>query len=67
MLEMFGIGLGVEDGDLVGAPEAFDFVAVDFFGAGPALGRAKDDHGPARALVVFGCCCGLSTGWSGSR
>ena len=38
------------EGDLVGAPEAFDFVAVDFFGAGPALWGAEDDHGPARAV-----------------
>ena len=34
---------------LVGAPGALDRLAVDGLGAGPALGRAQDDHRPARA------------------
>jgi hypothetical protein len=50
LLETLRVGLGVEDGDLVCAPEVFDLVAIDFFGAGPALGGAKDNHRPARAF-----------------
>ena len=48
--EIFRIRLRVENWDLVGAPEAFHLVAVHFFRAGPAFGRAQDDHGPAGAL-----------------
>ena len=54
LLEVLGAGFGIEDRNLVCAPEAFDLVAVDLFGAGPALGGAEDDHWPARALGGFG-------------
>ena len=33
---------------LMRAPSSFDLLAVDFFGAGPTLGRTQDDHRPAR-------------------
>jgi hypothetical protein len=35
--------------NLVRAPGAFDGLAVDEFGAGPAFGRAHDEHGPRGA------------------
>ncbi len=49
------IGDGIKNGNLVSAPKILDLVAVDFFGAGPTFGRAKNDHGPTRASgVVIG-------------
>ena len=33
---------------LMGAPEPFDLVPVDLFGAGPSLGAAQYYHRPAR-------------------
>src|SRR5262249_1573544 len=36
---------------LMGAPIVFSAFAVDFFGARPALRRAKHDHGPPRPVV----------------
>jgi len=36
-----------DTGYLVGSPEAFHAVPIHFFRAGPALGRAEDDHRPA--------------------
>ena len=38
------------EGHLVRAPEAFAFETVNGGGTGPALGRAKHDHRPDRAL-----------------
>ena len=52
--EMGGILDDFGERHLMGAPEAFDFVAVDFFGAGPAFGGAEDDDGPAGAVGVVG-------------
>ena len=49
-LEVVGLLENLAEGDLMGAPGAFDGLAVDEFGAGPALGGAEDEHGPARAL-----------------
>src|SRR5581483_12188041 len=37
---------------LMGSPGAFDRLAVDEFWAGPAFGRAQDEHRPARARCV---------------
>ena len=49
------IGHGIENGNLVSAPEIFHLVAVDFFWSGPSFGRTKNDHGPARTSgVVLG-------------
>ena len=36
--------------DLVRAPGALGGLAINHFGAGPAFGRAQNDHGPDRAL-----------------
>ena len=38
-------------------PEAFDLMSVDLLGAGPAFGRAQNDHGPLRPLdrLPLGC------------
>src|SRR5580693_1133116 len=41
-------------GHLVGSPEAFHAMAVHFFRAGPAFGRAEDDHRPARTVRFAG-------------
>ena len=38
------------DGHLMGAPAAFDRVAVDLLRTGPALRGAQHEHRPARAL-----------------
>ncbi len=46
-LQVFRILTDLEDRDLVGAPEAFELVAVDFFRAGPAFGGSQHDHRPA--------------------
>ena len=46
-VEMLRLFLHVEHGHLMGSPEVFNLVAVDFLGAGPALGAAENDHGPA--------------------
>ena len=50
-LEMLRLLRQLREGDLVRAPRAFGGLAIDFFGAGPAFGRAQDDHGPDRALL----------------
>ena len=47
--ELGGIFFDVGEGDLVGAPGAFEFVIVELGGGGPAFGGAEDDHGPAWA------------------
>ena len=39
---MFGVG----EGHLVGAPETFQLVAIEFAWSGPALGGAQHHHGP---------------------
>ena len=52
LLQMFGV-LEIGDRHLMRAPGALDRLAVDEFRAGPALGRAEDDHRPARALEDF--------------
>ena len=52
-----GLGAHVGQRHLVGAEGALDRQAVDHLGAGPALGRAQDDHRPAhggRRLVLEG-------------
>ncbi len=49
LLEMFGV-VEVRDRNLMRPPCALDRQAVDEFRSGPALGRAEDDHRPARAL-----------------
>ena len=60
LLEMHGVVDDLCERDLVGAPEPFDFVAVDFFGAGPALWGAEDDDGPARTVgAIVGAGFGL--------
>ena len=50
--QMLGL-LEIGDRHLVGAPGALDRVAVDGLRSGPALGRAEDDHRPARPLLAF--------------
>ena len=37
----------------MGAPEAFDLVAIHFFRAGPTFGRAQHDHGPPGPLDLL--------------
>ena len=49
LLQMRGFLVHVRHRHLMGAPEAFDLVAVDLLRAGPALRAAQDDHRPARA------------------
>ena len=49
LLEMFGV-LEIGDRNLMRAPGPLDRLAVDEFRSRPALGRAEDDHGPARTL-----------------
>src|SRR5450755_4608665 len=51
--EVLGL-LEIGDRNLMGAPGPFDGQAVDEFRPGPALGRAEDDHGPARTLLASG-------------
>ena len=45
---MLGIVVQAAERHLVGAPVALGALAVDLLRAGPALGRAQDDHRPAR-------------------
>src|SRR5580658_7648793 len=49
MLGVFEVGKG----NLVSPPRPLDRFAVDELGSGPALGRAKDDHRPARTLEAL--------------
>ena len=56
---MLGL-LEIGDRHLVGPPGPFDGLAVDEFRPRPSLGRAKDDHGPARTL--HGCRLALCPG-----
>ena len=46
--------LEIRNWDLMRAPGPLDRLTVDEFRSGPALGGAKDDHGPARTLLVLG-------------
>src|ERR1700730_698019 len=57
-------GFFVEFGErhLVGAPGSFDRFAVDRFGAGPAFGRAENEHRPARACPLVVLASGLLDG-----
>jgi hypothetical protein len=48
------VGGNVGDGNLVRAPEALEVVTADISRRGPALGTAKDDHGPAGAERLAG-------------
>src|SRR6185437_16760057 len=52
LLQMFGI-LEIGERDLMRAPGPLDRLAIDEFRSCPTLGRAEDDHGPARALYVL--------------
>ncbi len=52
LLQMFGV-LEISDRDLMRAPGTLDWLAVDEFWSCPTLGRAEDDHGPARTLLAF--------------
>src|SRR5262249_41976240 len=47
---MLGIFMHLTHRHLVSAPEALGALAVDLFGTGPALGRAQNNHRPARSL-----------------
>src|SRR5215468_4202225 len=47
---MLGIFMHLTHRYLVSAPEALGALAVDLFGTGPALGRAQNNHRPARSL-----------------
>ena len=49
--QVLGLGGHVGERHLVRAEGAFGRQAVDLFRAGPALGRAEDDHRPERALL----------------
>jgi len=56
-LEHLEVGLGVArggEGHLVRTPAALGLLAVDLLGAGPALGRAEDDHRVERARRIAG-------------
>ena len=53
--EMYGVLDDFGEGNLMSAPEVFDFVAVDFFGSGPAFGGAEDDEGPTGAVGTVIC------------
>ena len=48
LLQMRRVVAHLGERHLVRAPEAFHLLAVHFFRAGPALGRAQHDHRPAR-------------------
>src|SRR5215472_2106588 len=47
---MLGIFMHLTHRYLVGAPKVLGALAVDLFGTGPALGRAQNNHRPARSL-----------------
>src|SRR5690242_17245279 len=47
---VFGLLVHFAQGDLVRAPGVFGAFSVDYLGAGPAFGRAQNDHGPTRSL-----------------
>ncbi len=47
--QVLGVGAHGGQGHLVGAPGVLHGQPVDLGGAGPALGGAQDDHGPAGA------------------
>jgi len=47
------------NGHLMRAPKTFDFLAVDLFRAGPALGAAQHDHRPVRPLGAFAAVAGV--------
>ena len=54
LLEVLGIIAHTRQRHLVGAPEAFDLVAINFLRARPALRAAQDDHRPARSIELSG-------------
>ena len=54
LLQLGRIALGVWQGDLVAAPEALEFVAIEFLWPGPAFRGAQHNHGPGRAADVGG-------------
>jgi len=49
-LLMFRVDGRIRKGDLVRTKGTFNLHAIDHLRAHPALGRSRDDHGPARAL-----------------
>ncbi len=51
-LHVGGVLVHLTHRHLVGAPVVLRALAVDLLGTGPALGRAQDDHGPARTRRV---------------
>src|SRR5579872_7593220 len=57
LLEMFG-ALEIRERDLMRAPGTLDRLAVDEFRPRPTLGRAENDHRPARTLQAFGLSAG---------
>ena len=64
LLQMLGI-LEIGDRNLMCAPGALDRLAVDELRSGPALGRAEDDHRPARPLEL--CVSPRTAPHAGSR
>ncbi len=50
-LHVLGVFRQLREGHLVRSPRALGLLAVHRLGAGPALGRAKDDHRPGRTMV----------------
>ncbi len=62
-LQMLGLRRQFGKRHLVRAPGAFDGHAIHLLRAGPAFGRAQNDHGPVRPLleaVGAGLCLDLS-------
>ena len=49
--EMIGLGGEIRQRDLVRAPGAFGWFAIDFLRPRPAFGAAQNDHGPERAAL----------------
>ncbi len=59
LTQMGGVAVRI-DGDLVGTPETFDLVSIDFLRTGPALRCAQHDHRPfGQTLNSFGTCLAL--------
>ena len=52
---VLGVGVGVGQWDLVGAPRPLDGQPVDDLGSGPSLGGTQHDHRPGRPFGVRAC------------
>ena len=57
LLKVLQVLVGIRKRDLVGAEGAFDSLAIDYFGTGPALGGHEDDHRPTRPAVLLAAAC----------